>query len=675
MLQSNINFKKLSLLLIVTVVTNIAVQAQLTQRVRPEWWFGVSGAANFNTYRGTTQVINNNLTVPTAFHKGSGVKPYGSLLVEYRKGNVFGGMLNVAYDNRGGKFNEVIAPCNCPANLSTNISYVTIEPSLRIAPFSSSFYVFAGPTISINIAKSFDYTQLNQTDVRGDWSDIRKTVLSAQFGAGIDIPVSNKMRETQMTVSPFVSFQTDLGQSQRTVETWSAYSLRTGVALKMGTVKKSARGLAKTPKGIHDTIYNTLYDTIYLNKADDNNGKNNGVSFSVRAPKTVAYARQVKETLPLRNSVFFNMGSAEIPNRYKQLTIAQAKAFKEEILQANQPSNLYYGRTDRQLTVYYNILNILGDRLRNNPNSSILLSGASDQNPVEGKRMAENIKSYLVNIFGINGKRVSTEGRDKPVIPSEQPGATKSLDLLREGDRRVDITSTSSELLMQTGGTVTTFLKPVQISNTLNDPLDSYVLFNVDGAEEQLSSWGVNLTNEKGNVKYYGPFASEQASVPGKTILGMATQGNYKVEMLGTTKKGKSVKKYSTLSLVKVDETKQEGLRYSILFDFDKIDAVTAYENFLTEKVAPLIPNNSTVIIHGHTDIIGEEKYNKILSNERASIVENVLKNALSKLGKKEVQFQTTGFGEDESLSPFENKLPEERFYNRTVIIDIIPSK
>lgn len=30
------------------------------------------------------------------------------------------------------------------------------------------------------------------------------------------------------------------------------------------------------------------------------------------------------------------------------------------------------------------------------------------------------------------------------------------------------------------------------------------------------------------------------------------------------------------------------------------------------------------------------------------------------------------GFGEEEQISPFENKYTEERFYNRTVVIDII---
>jgi len=36
------------------------------------------------------------------------------------------------------------------------------------------------------------------------------------------------------------------------------------------------------------------------------------------------------------------------------------------------------------------------------------------------------------------------------------------------------------------------------------------------------------------------------------------------------------------------------------------------------------------------------------------------------------VKFQVRGEGENEKLAPFENKYPEERFYNRTVIIDIV---
>ncbi|HEY8661208.1 MAG TPA: OmpA family protein [Hanamia sp.] len=657
MLQFQKIKNKFAFLFLMLILAGITGNAQKIQRIQPVWWFGESGAANFNTYRGTTQMLNSDITVPTAFHKGDGVKPYLSLLTEYRPNKVWGGMLNVAYDNRGGKFDGVLAPCNCAADLTTNISYITVEPSLRLAPFSSAFYIFAGPTLSFNVSKAFTYTQEKQTDVKGDWSDIHKTVFSAQAGTGIDIPVSAATSATQMTVSPFVSFLTDFGHEPRSVESWSFYTVRAGIALKFGTSRKSLP--AKT---IEDPV--TIIPAV----------KEKDVQFSVRAPKVVPLKRQVKETFPLINSVFFNMGSTEIPSRYVQLSSAQAASFKEDQLQQGQPDNLNKGRSARQLAVYHNILNIIGDRMRSNPQSTISLVGASDKNPTEGKMLAENIKQYLVNAFGIDASRISTEGRDKPLIPSEQPGTTNELTLLHEGDRRVDIVSTSPELLMQVGGITSPFLKPVQISSVQEDPLDSHVIFNADGASESLNSWSVDVTDEQGNVQHYGPYTQDQESVPGKTILGNNTQSNYTISMIGETKSGQTIKKGSSVSLMKMDDPKQEGLRYSILFDFDKSTSIATYQNFLTDIVTPLIPENGTVIIHGHTDIIGEEKYNLNLSNERATGAQKIIEQALSKAGKKGVKFETYGFGEDTNMAPFENNLPEERFYNRTVIIDIIPA-
>jgi hypothetical protein len=80
--------------------------------------------------------------------------------------------------------------------------------------------------------------------------------------------------------------------------------------------------------------------------------------------------------------------------------------------------------------------------------------------PAEGKVLAENIRQYLVTRFGVDASRIRTEGRAKPLIPSEQPGATTELALLKEGDRRVDISSTSPELLLQVGGVTSEYLKP-----------------------------------------------------------------------------------------------------------------------------------------------------------------------------------------------------------------------
>lgn len=659
MLHYHTSKQKISVLLFF-IIASITAHTQVVKRVQPIWWFGQSVAANINSYQGTTQQINTSLSVPAAFHKGEGTRPYASLLLEYRPNPVLGGMLNLAYDNRGGKFETVMAPCNCPANLSTNLSYFVIEPSLRLAPFSSGLYFFAGPTISFNIAKSFRYEQEKQTVKTGEWSEIRKTLLSAQGGLGIDIPISARASATQWALSPFASFQTDFGHNPRSIETWSVYTVRAGMALKFGARKVAPVTIQGAP------VVTTLPPVTVLEK---------DIMFSVRAPKVVPLSRQVKETFPLRNSVFFDQGSTQIPNRYIQLSSSQAASFREAQLQQAQPDNLNTGRSYRQLAVYHNILNIMGDRLRSNPQSRIALSGASDKDPVQGRVLAENIKQYLVSVYGIDGSRISTEGREKPVIPSEQPGVTRELDLLREGDRRVDIESASPELLMQVGGSTSPFLKPVEILAIQEDPLDSHVILTNTGANELLDSWSVQVTDEQGKVQQYGPYTQDQASIPGKTILGSNTQGNYKVMMMGQSKTGRSITRESSVSLMKMTDLKQQGLRYSILFDFDRSKSIESYEAFLRDVVTPLIPEDATVIIHGHTDIIGEEAYNHTLSHNRAMGAQQVIQRALSAAGTKGVKFETYGFGEDEGMAPFENNLPEKRFYNRTVIIDIVPNK
>jgi outer membrane protein OmpA-like peptidoglycan-associated protein len=107
------------------------------------------------------------------------------------------------------------------------------------------------------------------------------------------------------------------------------------------------------------------------------------------------------------------------------------------------------------------------------------------------------------------------------------------------------------------------------------------------------------------------------------------------------------------------------------LFEFDKSEAIELYSKYLTEVVTPKIPINGIVIIHGHADIIGIDTYNLELSKARANDVKNIIESALLQLGRTDVSFEVNGYGEDLNYSPFQNKFPEERFYNRTVIIDI----
>ena len=651
--------------LLVASLTWISVQspvlAQQTQEVKyakPSWFFGVAGGANFNFYRGSTNQLNASFTPPATFHDGDGVGLFIAPLLEYRPADSrWGVMLQAGYDSRKGAFDQVQTACDCPADLSTDLSYITVEPSVRFAPFKSNFYLYGGPRLAFNLDKSFTYelginpafpNQAATPDVTGEFSEIEETILSMQIGAGYDIPLSSDNNKTQFVLSPFVSFQPYFGQNPRATETWNITTIRAGVALKFG----QGKDIQEATDMVQDRE----------------------VSFSVNSPSNVPGENRMTEIFPLRNYVFFNEDSNEIPNRYVLLTQDQVKDFKEDQVEIFAPRNLS-DRSKRQMTVYYNVLNILGDRMQKNPSATISLVGSSNKGNSDGLAMAESVKTYLVNVFSIDASRIATKGQDKPNIPSEQPGATLELVLLREGDRRVSIESNSPDLLMEFQSGTDAQLKPVQIVALQEAPIESYVSFNNKGAGEALSSWSLQLTDEQGKVQSFGPYMEDEVKIPGKSILGSRPEGDYNVKMIGQTKSGKIVEKETPIHVVLWTPAKtEEGMRYSILYEFNKAVAIKMYEKYLTDIVTPKIPAGAKVMIHGHTDIIGGEAYNLNLSASRANDVKTIIEKALAKAGRNDVKFEVNGFGEDENKSPFENKTPEERFYNRTVIIDIIPA-
>ena len=67
------------------------------------------------------------------------------------------------------------------------------------------------------------------------------------------------------------------------------------------------------------------------------------------------------------------------------------------------------GRSERQMVVYYNVLNILGDRMVKDQAATITLVGSSEKSPEDGRAMAESIRDYLVNVFGITSSRINID--------------------------------------------------------------------------------------------------------------------------------------------------------------------------------------------------------------------------------------------------------------------------
>lgn len=666
-----LTFLKAAIILMVIAGSQAPLQAQETQYTKPLWWFGVAAGANLNFYNGSTQELNADLTVPTVFHEGMGLGLFAAPMIEiYRPGTLFGFMLQAGYDSRKGTFDEMSTPCNCPADLSAKITYITVEPSLKFAPFKSGFYLFGGPRFAFNQSKSFTYslginpdypTQEVRPDVEGDFSNMNTSLVSAQIGAGWDIPLTSNMSRTQLVISPFVSFHPYFGQDPRSIETWNVTTIRAGAAIKIG------RG-----RIIKDKTNNVSDDPIVTGPIEAEIVESD-VKFSVYAPENIPEKRRVKEVFPIRNYIFFDIGSTEIPNRYVKLKKDQVKEFREDQVELNTPEN-YSGRSERQMIVYYNILNILGDRMLKNPTTTIKLVGSSEKGPADGQKMAESVKSYLVDVFSIAPERIATEGRDKPKLPSEHAGQTQDETIILEGDRRVSIESSSPLLLMEFQSGPDAPLRPIVVTVVEEAPIDSYVSLYADGSKEAYESWSAEITDNKGNVQKYGPYTVEYVTIPGKTIMGTNKEGTYNVKMIGKTKDGFVVQKDTTVHMVLwAPPVNAEVMRFSVLYGFDESKAITMYEKYITEVIVPKIPQNGTVAIHGHTDMIGDDVYNQKLSLERANDVKGIMQKALAASNRRDVKFVVLGMGEDLNAAPFDNKYPEERFYNRTVIIDLIP--
>ncbi len=624
------------------------------QYTKPSWYFGLAGGGNINFYRGSTQELKAGRIVPTTFHDGNGLGLFIAPLLEYRPANSqWGAMLQAGYDNRSGAWDRVTTPCNRPADLSTNLSYWTIEPSLRFAPFKKNFYLYAGPRFAFNNAKAYTYQMGLNSTVPGqipvaaensDFAAIRSSLVSMQIGAGLDIPLSSQSHRTQWVLAPFVSFQPYFGQEPRTIESWNITTLRVGAAIKFG------RGHV-----IEKPVVVEAFVPVVVAALPE-------ITFTVNSPKNVAAKGSVNEIFPLRNYVFFDLGSSEIPSRYVLLKKDQVANFKSDDLKMKTPDN-GSGRSDRQMEVYYNVLNILGDRMSQDPTSTVLLVGSSLESDLDGLAMAQSVKTYLVTVFDIAPGRITIQGRNRPVLAAGSKNNVQEVTLVNQGDRRVSIESSSPSLLKE-------FQSDQMI--VLVAPLKSYVTFSVGKNYGDLQSWSLVITDENGGVQNFGPFTQESVNLSGNALLGNRAKGNFKVRLVATTKDNVVIEKKTQMHVNQwMSDNNSDGNRFSIIYGFNKSEALPMYRKYLLEVVTPQIPVNGTVMIQGYTDEIGNEAYNQKLSLARANNVQSILQEGLDKAGRTDVKFVTSGLGEDAKTAQFKNKYPEERFYNRTVIIDL----
>lgn len=607
------------------------VIAQEKGYTRSSWWFGAAGGVNYNLYHGSSQEFNPDYSIPVSFDNKVGKGLFAFPVMEYhRPGAKLGFMLFTGYEGRRGNFNH---------ELSAKIAYLTFEPSIRLNLFNSPLYLYSGPRLAYNVDKRFLIGQGVYV-----FDHMKQTVISMQIGAGYDFVLTPEKKRNQTIISPFITFHPYFGQNPRSIESWNMTTIRVGIAFKF------ARG-----QKVYSHEHEVIPVVIAMNPALSATGTVSSVNLMQDT---------IRETLPLQENVYFDL-------RPHQPVISNGGEKKVE-LELSVPENPM--GSPQQNVAYQNILNVLGNRLVKDPAATITLIESSAKYPAEVPQMAESIKAYLVGVFGIEPSRISARNLKKSELHKNQTGSRSQIATLLEGNRQVSIESKSSSLMMKFINETNETVRSAKIFAVQEAPEDSYVTFNTRGENEAFSFWSMEVKDPYGKMQSFGPYNTEIISLPEKSLIGTGPEGNYDITLIGQTKDGRTVRR-DTSALLKLwtPPTPEKIKRFSIIYEFSNPNAINLYKKYLDDVVVPQIPQDATVIIHGHTDMVGGDDYDLRLYLNQTNDARKIIERALSSAGRNDVKFEVHGFGEDQLVSFYENSDP--RYYNRTVIIDVVPAK
>jgi outer membrane protein OmpA-like peptidoglycan-associated protein len=365
------------------------------------------------------------------------------------------------------------------------------------------------------------------------------------------------------------------------------------------------------------------------------------------------------DSSPLLNYVFFETGQSDLPSRYATFSSqTDTKAFNESQLK---------GTTEK----YTHVLNIIGGRLRANPEARIKIVGCNSNRGDEHNRKdlsrsrAESVRAYLKYIWGIESSRMDLEARNLPAVAS-----ASSVDAGRAENQRVEIYSESPVLLDTIKSTYVEKISNAQEVRVLPQIQSGY----------DLDHWTVALV---GDGTLIDSTAGQGDLMPAYQFnlkdIGLGRIGGY--ENIGANievedKRGQTYQTHASTSVrfIRREErvAKKEGYKVMekyalILFDFNRAD-IKDRNRAVVDRIVTRIKEVPTarVAIEGHTDSIGKEAYNIDLSKRRAKAAFDMIV-AGGAIGSGDISYE--GAGPHNPL--FDNELPEGRALNRTVTVTL----
>ncbi len=546
--------------------------------------------------------------------------------------------------------------------LKTKLSYIFIAPTVSYN-FWDKFFANFGLGIGLNTRARFyqieriiapadravfaDVGRNYRNELQADIPDASKLEFTLRTGISYELPLNRKEWLTLVPEALYTFALTPVAAGSN----WHVHNFRIGASLRYKQPPPPppppVPPMAPTEPEVLFEEHNNSEIVASLRVVQLDSLDNETNQFNIKIEDVLTHNLR-----PLLTYIFFDENSSEIPARYVQYRPGESHRFEASML-----------KNKEMLETYYQVLNIIGARLRNNPSEITLVgtncgTGDEEGNKTLSRARAQSVKDYLVRAWHVPDDNIRIVARNLPDQPSngDEPGGDAE-------NRRVEIITEDYSIS-----------EPVQSDDTLRRISTSKIRFYPAATSKfGIDYWRISATQsgellkafegrgmlpdhldwtirendpsspKKGGEIFYSLFVRDSLEQTAQT-----KKNRLPVEQLTISKKrktGMADKEFETYNL--------------ILFDFGKSKLENEHKR-VVDFVRSRVTEGSTVTISGYTDAIGEEAVNKKISTARANAVAQRLKLRDAKV---------EGVGEDRLI--YDNTLPEGRFYCRTVQIEI----
>ncbi|MDP4199816.1 MAG: OmpA family protein [Bacteroidota bacterium] len=556
--------------------------------------------------------------------------------------------------------------------LRTKIGMIGLSPLIAYHP-SMAWRLLAGPTIGLVTSKIFEEREeVTQPSngvfvdgngnavgrVRNDYSgsipDASRFMAAITIGSQYELPM-NATGTMHLVPEAFFTYGvTPLAKGM----SWRASSITAGVSIEYTPTKviPTLPPLPQPPPAPQPPPVKPKMPSIAASLEVE----------GVEVDQTVHPIRELviedyirTQYRPLLNYIFFDKGTSELPARYHRISDQETRNYD------------FHRFSDLEtLPLYYEALNIYGQRMRAFPKGRLTIIGCNDggdEKAINGlsQSRAKAVFDYLHDVWGIKPSRMKLEYRTLP----EKPSSISDTGGLQE-NRRVEITSNLWQIM-----------EPIFTTDTAHVPKPPILRAEPkEVAEAGVARWLVTVQDDKnvasktftGSDTVQHTLDWDLQNVPGTRLKNL---GSIQARFELSDRSGQEVhsepvqlpaRHYTLLDKHHEGSIDTIISRYNlILFDFNRSELSDA-----NARISALVRSRTTaeskVKVFGYTDRIGSDEYNFKLSTSRAqATAQSIYQKNASAYHSLDVR----GLGR--SVLLYDNSLPEGRFYSRTVTVEV----